>query len=114
MLDYVVSKAAMLALSRGLAELAGNNGVTVNAVLPGPTRSEGFGAVLERIAQQTGQTMDQVEKSFVKENRATSLLGRFSTTEEIANILVYLASQQASATTGSSLRADGGVVRSIV
>ena len=114
MLDYGVSKAAMLALSRGLAEHAGNTGVTVNSVLPGPTRSEGFGAVLEGIAQQTGQTMDQVEANFLKESRPTSLLGRFSTTEEIANMVVYLASQQASATTGSSLRVDGGVVRSIV
>ncbi len=114
MIDYGMTKAAQLAVSRGIAELAGKTGVTVNSVLPGPTRSEGFGAVLEGIAQQTGQKIEQVEKSFLDESRPTSLLGRFSSTEEIANIVVYVCSQQASATTGTALRVDGGVVRSIV
>ncbi|WP_420137423.1 SDR family NAD(P)-dependent oxidoreductase [Sphingomonas sp.] len=113
MIDYGMTKAAQLAVSRGVAELAANSGVTVNAVLPGPTRSEGFGSVLEGVARQTGQSIDQVERDFLEQNRPTSLLGRFSSTEEIANMVVYVCSQQASATTGSALRVDGGVVRSI-
>jgi NAD(P)-dependent dehydrogenase (short-subunit alcohol dehydrogenase family) len=113
MIDYGMTKAAQLAVSRGFAELAARSGVTVNAVLPGPTRSEGFGAVLEGIAQQTGQSIDEVEQGFLAQNRPTSLLGRFSTTEEIANMVVYVCSQQASATNGAALRVDGGVVRTI-
>ncbi|KAA0595951.1 NAD(P)-dependent dehydrogenase (short-subunit alcohol dehydrogenase family) [Azospirillum lipoferum] len=113
MIDYGMTKAAQLAVARGVAELAARTGVTVNSVLPGPTRSEGFGAVLEGIARQTGQSIEQVEKGFLEQNRPTSLLGRFSTTEEIANMVVYVCSQQASATNGSALRVDGGVVRSI-
>ncbi|MBY3307896.1 SDR family oxidoreductase [Rhizobium laguerreae] len=113
MIDYGMTKAAQLAVSRGVAELAGRTGVTVNSVLPGPTRSEGFGNVLEGIAQQSGQTIEQVEQDFLASNRPTSLLGRFSTTEEIANMVVYICSQQASATSGAALRVDGGVVRSI-
>ena len=113
MIDYGMTKAAQLAVSRGVAELAAKSGVTVNSVLPGPTRSEGFGNVLEGIAQQTGQSIEAVEKGFLEQNRPTSLLGRFSTTEEIANMVVYVCSQQASATNGSALRVDGGVVRSI-
>lgn len=113
MIDYGMTKAAQLAISRGVAELAATSGVTVNSVLPGPTRSEGFGAVLEGIAQQTGRTLEQVEQDFLAKSRPTSLLGRFSSTEEIANMVVYVCSQQASATTGTALRVDGGVVRSI-
>jgi NAD(P)-dependent dehydrogenase (short-subunit alcohol dehydrogenase family) len=113
MIDYGMTKAAQLAISRGVAELAAKSGVTVNSVLPGPTRSEGFGSVLEGIVQQTGQSIEQVEKGFLEQNRPTSLLGRFSSTEEIANMVVYVCSQQASATTGTALRVDGGVVRSI-
>jgi len=113
MIDYGMTKAAQLAISRGVAELAAKSGVTVNSVLPGPTRSEGFGAVLEGIAQQTGQTIEKVEKDFLDQNRPTSLLGRFSSTEEVANMVVYVCSQQASATNGTALRVDGGVVRSI-
>lgn len=113
MIDYGMTKAAQLALSRGVAELAAKSGVTINSVLPGPTRSEGFGNVLEGTAKQTGQSIDAVEKGFLEQNRPTSLLGRFSTTEEIANMVVYVCSQQASATNGTALRVDGGVVRSI-
>lgn len=114
MIDYGMTKAAQLAVSRGVAELAAKSGVTVNSVLPGPTRSEGFGNVLEGIAQQTGQSIEAVEKGFLEQNRPTSLLGRFSTPEEVANMVVYVCSQQASATNGSALRVDGGVVRSLV
>ena len=113
MIDYGMTKAAQLAISRGVAELAGRTGVTVNSILPGPTRSEGFGNVLEGIAQQSGKTIEQVEQEFLASNRPTSLLGRVSTTEEIANMVVYICSQQASATSGAALRVDGGVVRSI-
>jgi NAD(P)-dependent dehydrogenase (short-subunit alcohol dehydrogenase family) len=113
MIDYGMTKTAQLAISRGVAELAAKSGVTVNSVLPGPTRSEGFGNVLEGIAQQTGRTIEQVETGFLEQNRPTSLLGRFTSTEEIANMVVYVCSQQASATSGTALRVDGGVVRSI-
>ncbi|MGV1872549.1 SDR family NAD(P)-dependent oxidoreductase [Agrobacterium rosae] len=113
MIDYGMTKAAQLAVSRGIAELAGRTGVTVNSILPGPTRSEGFGNVLEGIAKQSGQTIEEVEQGFLAANRPTSLLGRFSTTEEIANMVVYICSQQASATSGAALRVDGGVLRSI-
>ena len=113
MIDYGMTKAAQLAVSRGIAELAGRTGVTVNSILPGPTRSEGFGNVLEGIAKQSGQTIEEVEQGFLAANRPTSLLGRFSTPEEIANMVVYICSQQASATSGAALRVDGGVVRSI-
>ena len=113
MIDYGMTKAAQLAVARGVAELAARSGVTVNSVLPGPTRSEGFGAVLEGIARQSGRDIAQVEQEFLAQNRPTSLLGRFSTTEEVANMVVYVCSTQASATNGSALRVDGGVVRSI-
>lgn len=86
MIDYATSKVAQLAVSRGVAELAARTGVTVNAVLPGPTRSEAFGNVLEGIARQSGQTIEQVEQDFLKTKRPSSLLGRFAEAEEIANI----------------------------
>jgi NAD(P)-dependent dehydrogenase (short-subunit alcohol dehydrogenase family) len=113
MIDNATTKAAQIAPSRGVAELVARSGVTVNSILPGPTRSEGFGAVIERIARQTGQSIEEVEKGFLEQNRPTSLLGRFSTPEEIANMVVDICSQQASAITGSAPRVDGGVVRAI-
>ena len=113
LIDYSVSKVAQLAVSRGAAELAAGTGVTVNAVLPGPTRSEGLLSVLEPVARQTGQTSEQVQQGFIAANRPGSLIGRFASTEEVANMVVYLCSPQASATTGAALRVDGGVLRSI-
>lgn len=114
MIHYGVSKTAQLGVSRGLAELTAGTGVTVNSVLPGPTLSEGAEEFVASIAKQTGQTAEQAAASFIKEHRPTSLLQRFATVEEVANMVVYVCSRQSSATNGAALRVDGGVVRSIV
>ncbi len=86
----------------------------MNAVLPGPTRSESLSTWMEASAQEQGISPAQAEQDFLKTMRPTSLLERFSTTDEVANMVVYIASQQASATTGAALRVDGGVVRTLV
>ena len=111
MLDYGMTKTAQLAVSRGLAEAVAGTGVTVNAVLPGPTRSEILGDFMARQAQTHGITLDEAELAFLKSARPTSLLGRFATTDEVANMIVYACSEQASATSGAALRVEGGVVR---
>lgn len=114
MIHYGVTKAAQLAVSRGLAETASGTGVTVNAVLPGPTRSEKVGAMVADAARAGNKSVEQAEKDFLAAFRPSSLLGRFASTEEVANMVVYVCSPQASATSGAALRVDGGVVRSIV
>ena len=113
MVHYGMTKTAQLAVSRGLAESLVGSGVTVNAVLPGPTRSEGVGEFFARIAKDKNVAQEKVEREFISTHRPTSLIQRLATTEEVANLCVYLASEQASATTGASMRVDGGVVRSI-
>jgi len=113
MIHYGVTKTAQLALSRGLAETVAGSGVTVNVVLPGPTRSEGVGVFVEDLARSKGVSAEQVEREFFRDMRPTSLLKRFESPEEIAPLVVFLASPLSSAITGSALRADGGVVRSI-
>jgi len=114
MIHYGVTKAMYLALSRGLAESTTGTGVTVNAVLPGPTRSEGVGRFIAELAQAKGITPAEVEKEFFRSVRPTSILQRFASTEEVANLVTYLASPLASATNGAAVRVDGGVVRSII
>jgi NAD(P)-dependent dehydrogenase (short-subunit alcohol dehydrogenase family) len=109
-----MTKTAQLAVSRGLAETLAGTGVTVNAVLPGPTRSEGVGDFFAKIAAEQGVSQDQVERDFIATHRPSSLIKRLATVDEVANLCVYLASEQASATTGAAVRVDGGVVRSIV
>lgn len=111
MIDYGMTKTAQLAISRGLAEQVAGSGVTVNAVLPGPTRSEGLGAYTKAAADAQGVTQEAIEQQFLAHMRPTSLIKRFATTEEVANMVVYVCSEQASATTGAALRVDGGVVR---
>ncbi len=111
MLDYGMTKTAQLAVSRGLAEAVAGTGVTVNAVLPGPTRSEILGNLMAQQARAQGITQDEAEQAFLKAARSTSLLGRFATPAEVANMIVYACSEQASATSGAALRVDGGVVR---
>jgi NAD(P)-dependent dehydrogenase (short-subunit alcohol dehydrogenase family) len=111
MIDYGMTKTAQLAISRGLAESVAGSGVTVNAVLPGPTRSEGLSRYVKAAAEAQGVTQDVIEQQFLTQMRPTSLIKRFATTEEVANMVVYVCSEQASATTGAALRVDGGVVR---
>ncbi|MCY1347452.1 D-beta-hydroxybutyrate dehydrogenase [compost metagenome] len=113
MIHYGMSKTAQLAVSRGLAETLAGTGVTVNAILPGPTRSEGVGGFFAAMAQEQGVSVEQMERDFIAEHRPTSLIRRLATVDEVANMAVYLASEQASATTGAALRVDGGVLRSI-
>jgi NAD(P)-dependent dehydrogenase (short-subunit alcohol dehydrogenase family) len=113
MVHYGTTKTAQLAVSRGLAESLAGTGVTVNAILPGPTRSEGVGDFFAKIAKDQGVSQAQVERDFIQTHRPSSLIQRLATVEEVANLCVYLASEQASATTGAAMRVDGGVVRSI-
>ena len=113
MVHYGMTKAAQLALSRGFAESFPGSGVTVNAVLPGPTRSEGVEDFLEQMGS-SGDDPEAVEREFIEENRPTSLIKRMATVEEVANMVVYLCGEGASATNGAPLRVDGGVVRSMV
>ena len=113
MIHYGFSKTAQLAVSRGLAELTAGTGVTVNSVLPGPTRSDGVEDFLGAMAKQGGVSVDDMAANFVRQHRPTSLIERFATTEEVANMVVYACSPQASATNGAALRVEGGIVRSI-
>jgi NAD(P)-dependent dehydrogenase (short-subunit alcohol dehydrogenase family) len=114
MVHYGVTKTAQLALSRGIAESVAGTGVTANAVLPGPTRSEGVVEFVEKLADDQGADQEVFERDFVKTMRPSSLIGRFAETEEVANLVVFLCGEGSSAITGASLRVDGGVVRSIV
>jgi NAD(P)-dependent dehydrogenase (short-subunit alcohol dehydrogenase family) len=114
MIDYGMTKTAQLAIARGVAETVAGTGVTVNSVLPGPTNSEILSNWMKANAEAEGISQQQAEQNFLKTMRPTSLLGRFTTTDEVANMVVYLCSEQASGTTGAALRVDGGVLRQIV
>jgi NAD(P)-dependent dehydrogenase (short-subunit alcohol dehydrogenase family) len=114
MIDYAVTKTAQLAIARGVAESVAGTGVTVNSVLPGPTRSEILSNWMKQQAEAEGITQEQAEQNFLTTMRPTSLLQRFTTTDEVANMVIYVCSEQASGTTGAALRVDGGVLRQIV
>jgi NAD(P)-dependent dehydrogenase (short-subunit alcohol dehydrogenase family) len=114
MIHYGVTKTMQLALSRGLAEMTIGTGVTVNSVLPGPTRSEGVEGFVKNMAKEQGKSAADVEKEFFTKVRPSSLLQRFATNEEVANLVTYVASPLSSATNGAALRVDGGVVKSIL
>jgi len=114
MLHYGVSKTAQLSLARGLAKVVAGSGVTVNSVLPGPTLSDGFAAMMEDEVKRTGKPLEELAKEFVMAQRPSSVIQRAATVEEVANMVVYVCSKQASATSGAALRVDGGVVDDIV
>jgi NAD(P)-dependent dehydrogenase (short-subunit alcohol dehydrogenase family) len=113
MIHYGMTKTAQLAIARGMAETTAGTNVTVNAVLPGPTNSEGVGQFVDSLATQKNMTREAIEKDFFGHVRPTSLLQRFERTEEIAAVVAFVASPLASAINGAAVRADGGVVRSI-
>jgi NAD(P)-dependent dehydrogenase (short-subunit alcohol dehydrogenase family) len=113
MIHYGVTKTAQLALSRGLAEMTRGTAVTVNSVLPGPTMSEGVETFVKDLAKQNGQSVEEAASQFVKQFRPTSLLQRFASVDEIANMVVYVASKEASATNGAALRAEGGIIQTV-
>jgi NAD(P)-dependent dehydrogenase (short-subunit alcohol dehydrogenase family) len=110
MIHYGVSKTADIAVARGLAKRMAGTGVTVNSVLPGPTLSEGVEAMLADERDKSGKSIEEVAAEFVKKHRSSSLIQRAASVDEIANIVTYLASPLASATTGASMRVDGGLI----
>ncbi len=112
MILYGVTKAAYLALSRGLAKLLKGTDVTVNAILPGPTLVDGTEEMLEKIADENNVPIEQAPTVFIQQKRPSSVIQRFATVDEVANLVVYVASPLSSATTGAALRVDGGVVDS--
>lgn len=114
MIHYGMTKTAMLAVSRGLAELTKNTEVTVNSILGGPTYSEGVASAVEHISSLQNQSVERVKGDLIKALNPTSLLQRFIETSEIANLAVYLSSPLSIATNGSALRADGGVLNTLV
>lgn len=113
MVHYGMTKTACTAVARGLAKRMAGTGVTVNSVLPGPTLSEGVAAMLQDETEKTGLSLNEVGKTFVMAQRPSSIIQRAANVEEVANMIVYVCSTQASATTGAALRVDGGVVDSL-
>jgi NAD(P)-dependent dehydrogenase (short-subunit alcohol dehydrogenase family) len=114
MIHYGMTKTAQIAVARGIAESTAGTAVTVNSVLPGPTESEGVATFVADLGKQQGIGRSEFEIEFFNSVRPTSLLKRFATVEEVANLIVYVCSPLASATNGAALRVDGGVVRAIV
>ena len=112
MIHYGMTKAAQIAVARGLAEATAGTGITVNSVLPGPTRSRGVGDFVADWAAKSGKSAQTVESEFFKSARPTSLLKRFATPEEVAALVTFVASPLSAATNGAALRVDGGVVKS--
>jgi NAD(P)-dependent dehydrogenase (short-subunit alcohol dehydrogenase family) len=114
MIHYGMTKTAQVAIARGLAESVAGTGVTVNSILVGPTASEGVETFVEALAKKQNVTKSEFEKQFFASVRPTSLLKRFETPEEIASVVAFVASTQAATIQGAAVRADGGVVRSIL
>ena len=114
MIHYGVTKTMQLALARGLAETTAGTAVTVNSVLAGPTRSDGVEKFVDQIAHSQGIERSSVEKEFFATVRPSSLLKRFASIDEVASLVIFMASPLSSATNGAALRVDGGVIRSII
>jgi NAD(P)-dependent dehydrogenase (short-subunit alcohol dehydrogenase family) len=113
-MHYGTTKTAMLAVARGLAEVARNTGVTSNSIVVGITQTEPIVQMIEESARTQGISIAEVHQQIVNEHRPTQLLGRPATSEEVANMVVYAASPQASATTGAALRVEGGGITTIL
>jgi NAD(P)-dependent dehydrogenase (short-subunit alcohol dehydrogenase family) len=113
MIHYGMTKTAQLAIARGLAKLTRGTAVTVNSVLPGPTMSEGVETFVKDLARQNNQSEAEAAANFVRQHRPGSLLQRFASVEEIANIVVFVASKEAAVTNGAAIRAEGGIVDTI-
>lgn len=109
MVHYGMTKTAQLAISRGIAETCAGTGVTCNAVLPGPTASDGLNTIVE--TYRGDKSVAEFTADFFANTRPTSLLKRFAEPEEVANLVAYVCSPLSSATNGAALRVDGGVVR---
>lgn len=114
MIHYGVTKSAQISLARGLAETTTGTGITVNSVLPGPTLSEGVGTFVRRLAAEQGVSAEEMERRFFETARPSSLLKRFIDPREVAHLVAYVCSPLSSATNGAALRAEGGVVRSML
>lgn len=112
MIHYGVTKTAQIAVARGLAELVSGTGITVNSILPGPTKSRGVEDFVDTLAKAGKMSFEAFENEFFGKVRPTSLIKRFASPEEVASLVTYIASPLASATTGAALRVDGGVVKS--
>jgi NAD(P)-dependent dehydrogenase (short-subunit alcohol dehydrogenase family) len=113
MVHYGTTKLAQLGVARGMAESVAGSGVTINSVLPGPTLTEGNELFLRNLIGDSDSSIEEAGRRMIETERPSSLLGRLASSEEVANLIVYLSSPQASATTGASMRVDGGVVRAV-
>ncbi len=114
MIHYGMTKTAQIAISRGLSELTKGTHVTVNSILPGPTKSAGVIKFIEDLAKAENLSIDETEKNFFQKNRPTSIIQRFAEVDEVANTVVYYSSPLASVSNGAAIRAEGGIIRSIL
>ena len=112
MIHYGMTKSAQISIARGIAESVAGTGITVNSVLPGPTKSRGVGDFVDALAKEQGKSGAEFEKEFFQQVRPTQLLKRFGTPQEVASFVAYVASPLSSATNGAALRVDGGTVKS--
>ncbi|MEB3281107.1 MAG: SDR family oxidoreductase [Lyngbya sp.] len=113
MIPYAMTKTAQLTIARGLAESVAGTGITVNSVMPGPTRSQGLIERFQKRAEQEGKTLEEIEREFMAKERPDSLIKRLLNPEEIASLVTYLCSEQSSGTTGAPLRVEGGLINTI-
>ena len=114
MIHYGMTKTAQLSVARGMAELTKGTGVTVNSILPGPTRSRGVGDFIEDMAKAGNISAEETERNFFKDIRPNSILQRFASVNEVADTVAYYASPLSSATNGAAIRVEGGILKSVI